>query len=122
VLDAARLMNTHRVGCVVVTDGGSMVGILTERDILTRIVAVQRDPAATCVAEVMTAPVLTCGPETPVNEARRAMRDRRVRHLPVARGDSIVGMLSIGDLNLVEQETLSQTIRYMEAYIAGGVV
>jgi CBS domain-containing protein len=105
VLEAARVMNDHKIGSVVVVHGGRMVGILTERDILTRVVARQ---------------VLTCRPDTTLNEARLVMRERRIRHLPVLEGDRVVGMLSLGDLNNAEHDTLVETIQIMEAYIAGG--
>lgn len=120
VLEAARVMNDHKIGSVVVVHGGRMVGILTERDILTRVVARQSDPSLTRVADVMTRRVLTCRPDTTLNEARLVMRERRIRHLPVLEGDRVVGMLSLGDLNNAEHDTLVETIQIMEAYIAGG--
>ncbi len=121
ILDAAGAMNEAKIGAVVVLDNGRMVGILTERDIMTRVVAAGRDPAQTRVSQVMTSPVLTCSPQTRLSEARAAMRSKRIRHLPVAEGEAIVGMVSIGDLNLCETETLAATVRHMEAYIAGEV-
>ena len=131
VLKAATKMNEHRIGSLMVmvpvlVDSDrqaqivDLVGIVTERDILTRVVATQRDPATTTVGEIMTRRVLTCTPDTPVDEARRVMREERIRHLPVIDETELVGMLSIGDLNLAERATLSETIRYLEAYIAQG--
>jgi CBS domain-containing protein len=123
VLDAAQIMNDHKIGSVLVMNeggGGGMVGILTERDILTRVVARQADPAVTRVTEVMTRQVLTCRPMTRLNEARLVMRERRIRHLPVLDGERVVGMVSIGDLNHAEHDILIETIHTMEAYIAGG--
>ena len=67
----------------------------------------------------MTTPVLTCGPGTKLTEARAVMRDKRIRHLPVAEGGRLVGMISIGDLNMADHQTLEETIRHMESYIAG---
>ncbi len=125
VLDAAQIMNDHKIGSVIVMNelgggGGRMVGILTERDILTRVVARQADPAATRVSDVMTREVLTCRPTTRLNEARLVMRERRIRHLPVLSGERVIGMVSIGDLNHAEHDILIETIQTMEAYIAGG--
>lgn len=131
VLKAAAKMNEHRIGSLMVmvpvlidsdrkAQIADMVGIVTERDILTRVVAAQRDPATTTVGEIMTRRVLTCTPDTPIDEARRVMREERVRHLPVIDQAELVGMLSIGDLNIAEHATLSETIRYLEAYIAQG--
>ena len=119
-LTAARRMNDHKIGSVLVMVEGRMVGILTERDILTRVVAQSRDPRSTRVSEVMTRQVLTCRPTTRLNEARKVMRDERIRHLPVVDGDAVVGMVSIGDLNNAEHDILVETIQTMEMYIAGG--
>jgi CBS domain-containing protein len=113
-------MNDHKIGSVVVTKEGRMVGILTERDILTRIVAKQRCPVSTKASEVMTRSVLTCRPTTRLNEARKVMRDKHIRHLPVMDQDRLVGMISIGDLNQAEHGILIETIQSMETYIAGG--
>lgn len=120
VLDAARLMNRHKIGAVVVIDGSSVAGILTERDIMTKVVADAKAPAHTTVESVMTSPVLTCSPDTKLTEARRVMREKRIRHLPVSEGARLVGVISIGDLNVADNETLTETIRHMEVYIAGG--
>ncbi|MFG0283522.1 MAG: CBS domain-containing protein [Phycisphaerales bacterium JB039] len=119
VRSAAALMNEKRIGAVVVTDGGAVRGILTERDILTRIVAPSRDPDRTAVLDVMTPDPLTCRPETRLSEARQVMRDKRIRHLPVVEQGRAVGMISIGDLNLAEHDALEATILSMQAYIAG---
>src|SRR2546422_1589174 len=72
VLNAAQLMSERGIGGLVVTEGGRLVGIFTERDILRRVVAQRRDCAATKVAEVMTTPVTACAPDTPVEEIGRA--------------------------------------------------
>ncbi len=119
VLDAARLMNRHRIGALCVMKGPELVGILTERDVMTRVVAEARAPAHTAVESVMTTPVLTCSPETKLSHARSTMRDQRVRHLPVLDRDRVVGMVSIGDLNGAENATLTETIQQMETYISG---
>jgi CBS domain-containing protein len=120
VLEAAVAMNEHRVGSLVVVEGGRVAGILTERDVLVRVVADRRDPAATRVAEVMTAEVVCCSPETTLDEARGAMRDRRIRHLPVAGADGrLLGLISIGDLNAQLQAAQEQTLFLLTEYIHG---
>jgi CBS domain-containing protein len=120
VLTAARLMNERRVGSLTVTEGDSkVIGIFTERDVLCRIVAAQRDPATTLVREVMTAPVACCSPETTQAEWRAVMRHRRVRHLPVVKDDRLVGIVSIGDILEVAAEQQQQTIRYLYEYMLG---
>jgi CBS domain-containing protein len=122
VLEAAETMNRHRIGSLVVVEGGRVVGILTERDVLVRVVAGRKDPAATPVAEVMTAEVVCCSPETTTDEARGAMRDRRIRHLPVAGADGrLLGLISIGDLNAQLQAAQEQTLFLLTEYIQGRV-
>ena len=118
VLDAAKKMNEHRIGCLVVVDGGRVVGIFTERDILTKVVAGGMPPASTPVSEVMTARVLTCTPQTAFDEVRRTMREKRIRHMPVVEDGRLAGLVSLGDLNVAEAQTLTETIDYLAAYIA----
>lgn len=91
-------MNRQRVGSIIVQEAERVVGIFTERDVLTRIVAAGRDPRATSVREVMSADYLFISEETTVEDAMQIMTDKRVRHLPVLRGDQLVGMVSIGDV------------------------
>jgi CBS domain-containing protein len=117
VLDAAREMNTHRIGSLVVVSDGRIAGIITERDLLTRIVAAERPPAITPVRDVMTTQVLVCDPSTSLDELRSTMRERRIRHVPVVDRGRLAGMVSIGDLNTAETQGLSQTIGFLEAYI-----
>ena len=120
VLQAALMMNEHRIGSLVVVEGARVVGILTERDVLQRVVAGRRDPQTTRVADVMTTEVVCCSPETTVDEARGAMRDRRIRHLPVADADGrLLGLISIGDLNAQLQAAQEQTLFLLHEYIHG---
>jgi CBS domain-containing protein len=119
VLDASRQMNLHRIGSLAVVEEGRLVGIITERDILTRVVAAELPPATTKVSEVMTSHVLVCEPCTSLDELRSLMRQRRIRHVPVVSDGQLAGMVSIGDLNAAEARNLSQTISYLEAYISG---
>jgi CBS domain-containing protein len=116
-LAAARKMNDHRIGSLVVTEGIRVAGIVTERDMLTRIVAGERPPASTRVEHIMTRGVMTCSPETHIDELRKLMHERRIRHVPVLDKGKLVGMISIGDLNAAETRTLVETVGYLEAYI-----
>jgi CBS domain-containing protein len=119
VLDAARTMNQQRVGAVVVTRGEMVVGIFTERDILCRIVAAQRDPAAVPVGEVMSSPVACCTPQTTREECRAVMRTKRLRHLPVVHDGRLQGMISIGDLYESAEATQQETIEFLHEYLYG---
>jgi CBS domain-containing protein len=118
VLDAARLMNDRHIGALVVLRGEKVVGIFTERDVLDRVVARRRDPAATPVNEVMSSPVACCSPETARPECRSVMRNRRIRHLPVVEDERLVGIISIGDILEDEGAEQQQTIRYLYEYMS----
>jgi CBS domain-containing protein len=122
VLQAALLMNEHKVGSLVVSDGGTIAGMFTERDVLRRVVGEHRDPATTTVEEVMTTEVVCCTPATTVDEARGAMKNRRIRHLPVVDADGrLIGLISIGDLNAHQASNQEQTIYLLHEYLYGRV-
>lgn len=119
VLDAARMMNDRKIGALVVIDEDHLMGIFTERDIMQRVVAEQRDPAGTKVANVMTTVVVCATPETTTDEMARVMREKRVRHLPVVdEHQKIIGMVSIGDINRAENHAHEQTIQYLKQYMS----
>lgn len=118
VLDAARLMNDHRIGSLVVLGSdGTLAGIITERDFLRRVIAAEKPPAETLVDDVMTRNVLTCTPDTRLSEIRGTMSERRIRHMPVVSDGSIVGMISIGDLNFAKSHMLTEHVEHLESYI-----
>lgn len=122
VLQAALLMNEHQVGSLVVLEDDRVIGLFTERDLLCRVVAEQRDPAITAVGEVMTTEVACCTPQTTLEEARGAMKNRRVRHLPLVDGEQrLQGVISIGDLNAFATSDHEQTIYMLQEYIYGRV-
>jgi CBS domain-containing protein len=118
-LEAALTMNRHKVGSLMVMDGATVVGILTERDLLQRVLAEQLDAAKTPVEEVMTTEILCCQPHTTIEEARVVMKERRVRHLPVVDHAGLHGMISIGDLNAFEAHSQEVTIHFLQEYIHG---
>lgn len=91
-------MNRQRIGSIVVKDGEKCVGIFTERDVLTRVVAGGRDPKSTPLSDVMTRDFKFIAPDTSVEEAMQIMTDKRVRHLPILKDGKLVGMISIGDV------------------------
>ncbi|HWT23316.1 MAG TPA: CBS domain-containing protein [Solirubrobacteraceae bacterium] len=102
--DAADVMRREDVGAVLVTSGGTLQGILTDRDIVVRAVADGRDPDEVAVSDICTPQPETLSPDDPVEEAIRDMRSKGIRRLPVVDGDRPVGILSIGDL-AVERDT-----------------
>ena len=120
VFSAAVLMNERKIGSLLVLEDGQLAGILTERDILMRVVAEQRDANDTRVEEVMTRDVVCCRPHTDVEEAKSVMKHRRIRHLPVmAEEGEVVGLISIGDLNAYQVDYQERTIYQLQEYIHG---
>jgi CBS domain-containing protein len=121
VLDAIQLMNQQKIGAVVVSLNDRIVGMFTERDVLTRVVG-QRDPAQTLIEDVMTLDVAFCRPGTDVDQVSAIMRTRRIRHLPVCDDEGrLLGLISIGDLNAFYSDGQEAEIHYLHEYIHGRV-
>jgi CBS domain-containing protein len=117
VQDAARVMADRNVGIVAVLDGKKLVGLVSERDIVRRIVGRQRDAAATALGEIMTTNLVVAGEDDDYRAAIRKLDHANVRHLPVVRGDLIISMLSIRDLMRVDMERLDEEISFLHAYL-----
>lgn len=118
VSEAIKRMNDRNIGSVLVMDGQRMVGIFTERDVLTRVVPRGLDPTKIPVGEVMTQKPVTISPTTTVEEAMMVVSDTRRRHLPVVEGARVIGMISIGDLNRYvvrdQKRTIDDLIDYVQ--------
>jgi CBS domain-containing protein len=99
VAAAVEVLNHHQIGSVLVMDGARLVGIFTERDILRRVVGERRDPATTRVSDVMTRDLVVMRPSSSVVDAMRVISEKRIRHVPVVDGTTVVGVVSQGDLN-----------------------
>jgi CBS domain-containing protein len=122
VLDAAILMNEHKIGCLLVVERGEVAGILTERDLLQRVVALCRRPDETLVAEAMTTDVLYSRPHTDLEEVQSIMKDYRLRHVPIVDLQGrLHGLVSIGDLNAWQVQEHEATISVLTEYIHGRV-
>lgn len=105
VLEAARRMRDLDIGAFPVCDGGRVIGIVTDRDLTVRVLAEARDPVLTRVADVMTREVICASPEEDLAFVEMRMRERQVRRVPVvSKGDTLVGLVSIGRIAKVEDE------------------
>ncbi len=97
--DAAKVMQQQHVGCIPVCDTNkNIVGLITDRDIVLRGVACSKDTNTTPVSEIMTTQVYTIAPDAEVTEASQIMCDCQVKRVPVIENNSIVGMITLGDL------------------------
>ncbi|HUR69490.1 MAG TPA: CBS domain-containing protein [Candidatus Thermoplasmatota archaeon] len=105
VTEGARIMERHRVGCLVITRGDEAVGIVTERDVVFRIVAAGRSPATTSLREIMSAPIATVTTEASVDEAAALMKQLRVKRLVVMHDGTARGVISVTDIAYASPET-----------------
>jgi CBS domain-containing protein len=120
IAEAVAEMNRHRVGSVLVLDGGRLVGIFTERDVLRRVVGAGLDPKQARVAEVMTTGVITISPEATVEETMVLFTEKRCRHLPVVDEGRLVGTISIGDITRWMADAHRAEAEHLKNYITGG--
>ncbi len=97
-LDAVRKMNKFRIGSVIVINSGRPVGIITERNILQKIVEPRHDPANIKVKDIMTSPLITIDPNTAVDEAAKIMATNTIKTLPVIDKDKILGIVTSSDI------------------------
>ncbi|MGF7172701.1 CBS domain-containing protein [Azospirillum doebereinerae] len=119
VRDAALLMAERRIAAVLVTEGRTLKGIVTERDITVRVVSAGLDPQTTPLSAVMTADPDTLEPSAAALAAMELMERHHYRHLPVTVDGEVVGMVSIRDLFAVVRAHLEDEIRDREAFIFG---
>ena len=100
VLEAARYMMEHNVGAVPVLREGSLAGIISERDIMNRVVAIGRTPGTTAVSEVMTPNPRAVAADESIEECLFIMREFGIRHLPILDGKELKGIISLRDVLL----------------------
>jgi CBS domain-containing protein len=119
VYRAISLMSEHRIGCLVVLDKGQkLVGIISERDYCRKVILQARNSNGTRVSEIMTSPVTTVTPDVSLRATMRLMTDQRIRHMPVVEGDTVVGVLSIGDVIKWALSEQRQTIKELREQIS----
>ncbi len=117
VFDMVAQMVEANVGSLLVTVGGRIEGIVTERDYLRRVTLEGRTDKETPVSEIMTSPLIVVTPETPVEECMAIMTDRRIRHMPVVENGEVVALVSIGDLVKFQSQQQDFKIQYLTDYI-----
>lgn len=119
VLEAIQIMADRHVGALPVMRAGELVGLVSERDYARKVVLLGRSSAETFVWQIMSSPVVTVAPDASVRSCMEVMTERRIRHLPVVDGGTMVGMISIGDLVRAVIEEQASTIEHLEKFIAG---
>ena len=119
VYDALVKIVDANVGSILVTEGGEVTGIMTERDYLRKIAVLGRTSHNTKVSEIMTSPLIYVTPQTTIEEAMAIMTDRRIRHLPVVEDDDVIGIVSIGDVVKFQSQEQSFQVKFLTDYISG---
>jgi CBS domain-containing protein len=119
VLQAVEAMSKSRTGACVVVDSDQLKGLFTERDLMSKVVLKQLDPAKVLIGQVCTTTLITASPETPEHTALRTMIDRHIRHLPIVdEKGALIGMLSLRKLLQHRVEELSVQLESLHAFIS----
>ena len=119
VHEAASLMSERNVGAVLVCSGAQIIGILSERDCVRRVMLQRRSALTTHVAEVMTSPIKCVTLHESVDDCMQLMTERRIRHLPVVEEGRLLGIISMGDVMKAELSQQENLISGLESYIHG---
>jgi len=121
VAEAVSEMTARNVGSVVVLANGALIGLLTERDVLTHVVAAGRQPDGTYVTDVMTRHPVVVSPRATVQEVMNLFTEKRCRQIPVIEDNgALVGLISIGDVNRWLAESHRAEAQHLREYISGG--
>jgi CBS domain-containing protein len=117
VFDALKLLAEREVGALMVMDHGKLIGVLSERDYTRKIALQGKNSKETKVSDIMTRNVFVVTPDTRTRTCMALMSEKRIRHLPVVEGDTVIGMISIRDImdDIIADNDL--TIAQLEAYI-----
>lgn len=119
VFDALSLMGAHNIGALVVIQDDKVVGIFSERDYSRKVILQGKTSRTTRVADILSYPVLTIGPDDSIEECMERMTVHRIRHLPVLRGETLMGVVSIGDVVNWIMQAQRQAIQQLTGYISG---
>lgn len=117
--DAVALLNRHNIGAAVIVGAGeTVIGILSERDIVRQLGKNPSAALAQSIGSCMTTTVVTCDRTTPISDVMERMTHRRIRHMPVVDGNRLAGIISIGDVVKLKIEEVEHEAEVMREYIA----
>lgn len=118
VLEALKAMSEKNIGAMLVIDDGKLTGILSERDYARKIILKGKTSSDTQVSEIMTERPFTVTPDDKIETCMSIMSDKHIRHLPVVKGDTVLGMISIGDVVTAIINSQKEIIDHLQNYIA----
>ncbi len=98
ILDTAKLMQQHNVGSIPVCDKGNVVGMVTDRDIVVRNIAIGKNPQQTPVSDIMTTGITSVSPDMEMSQVTKMMSDSQIRRVPVVDHNNLVGIVALGDV------------------------
>ncbi|UCE15655.1 MAG: CBS domain-containing protein [Candidatus Bathyarchaeota archaeon] len=98
VKEAVRLMNEYEIGCLLVAENEETVGIITERDVLKRIISESKNPEMIKVSEIMSKPLIVGGPDMYIEDATRLMFKENIKKLPIMENEQLVGLVTLSDI------------------------
>ncbi len=104
-MDAAGLMKSEDIGVLPVVDGDTLIGLITDRDLVVRVLAERKNPLEVRVGDIATTSPVTVTPDMRLSEARELLEQHKIRRLPVMKGDRLVGVLSLGDVAWADAST-----------------
>jgi CBS domain-containing protein len=110
--DAAGMMRSHDVGVIPIAEEGKLLGLVTDRDLVVRVLAERKDPTTVALRDVMTTSAVTVTPDMELADARDVMAQHQVRRLPVMKGEELVGIISLGDVAVASssKRTVGETL------------
>jgi len=98
VREAVEIMSKHEIGCLVIVHDETPVGMITERDMLRRVLLDARDPFTTKLSQIMSAPIIFGQPQMSIQDAVTLMTEKKIKHLPIIENGCLVGLITLTDL------------------------
>jgi len=113
IKEAARTLTKHEIGSLIIVEDEKIVGVITESDIIRKVVATGLDPSVTLVEEMMTKDVITIDADAELNDACQTMVDHKIKRLPVLDGGQLVGIITTTDIIAVEPKLMEELGKIM---------
>ncbi|HEY4611810.1 MAG TPA: CBS domain-containing protein [Bacteroidota bacterium] len=117
VAEAARYMAEKNVGAVPVVEQNKLVGIFSERDVITRVVAKNLDPSTTKINDVMTTKIVVANADENYESCLKKMKHAHCRHMPIVAGEQLIGFISLRDLLMMDLDEKERSLEYLQSYI-----